>query len=98
MKHASGVVLLVLITRIGFAQIGLGITTPHSKAHFEVASTSKGVLLPRMTALQRLAILPDATARGLIVYDTDSSTYMFWNGSVWGKIGGDNTGKYWSAN
>jgi|GEM_PF-1282160 len=71
------------------AQLGLGITTPHPNAYFHINSTSKGVLLPRMTALQRLAIAPAATANGLLVFDTDSSAYMFWTGTVWKTVGSD---------
>jgi hypothetical protein len=71
------------------AQIGLGVTTPHPNAYFQVNSTNRGVLLPRMNALQRIAIAPSATANGLIVFDIDSTAYMFWTGSAWKKIGGD---------
>jgi hypothetical protein len=71
------------------AQIGLGITTPHPNAYFQINSTNKGVLLPRMTAVQRIAIAPSPTANGLIVFDTDSSAYMYWTGSVWKKMGVD---------
>ena len=80
---------IILCSTKLFAQIGLGITTPHPNAYFQINSTNKGVLLPRMTALQRLAIAPTATANGLIVFDTDSSAYMFWTGTLWRKIGGD---------
>ncbi len=71
------------------SQIGLGITTPHPNAYFQINSTNKGVLLPRMTALQRIAIAPTATANGLLVFDTDSSAYMYWTGSIWKKVGGE---------
>jgi Head domain of trimeric autotransporter adhesin len=71
------------------AQIGLGVTTPHPNAYFQINSTNKGVLLPRMTALQRIAIAPTATANGLIVYDTDSTAYMYWTGTAWKKVGND---------
>jgi hypothetical protein len=85
--------LLTLLISIALlyckAQIGLGITTPHPNAYFHINSTNKGVLLPRMTALQRLAISPTATANGLMVFDTDSTAYMFWTGTVWKKVGGD---------
>ena len=89
MKHLFILVILVFFTSNTRAQIGLGITTPHPNAYFQINSTNKGVLLPRMTALQRLAIAPTATANGLIVFDTDSSAYMFWTGTLWRKIGGD---------
>lgn len=90
--------LLFVITGIhAEAQIGLGVTTPHPNAYFQINSTNKGVLLPRMTAVQRIAISPAATANGLIVFDTDSSSYMFWTGTLWKKMGGDD-GKSWSLN
>lgn len=89
MKHLFILVILVFFTSNTQAQIGLGITTPHPNAYFQINSTNKGVLLPRMTAVQRLAIAPTATANGLIVFDTDSSAYMFWTGTLWRKIGGD---------
>lgn len=79
----------------GFSQIGLGITTPHPNAYFQVNSTSKGVLLPRMSAAQRIAIAPAASANGLLVFDTDSSSYFFWTGSLWQKMGASGT-NYWT--
>jgi len=41
-----------------------------------INSTTKGVLLPRMTEAQRLAI--SAPAQGLLVYDTGSATEGLW--------------------
>lgn len=67
--------------------IGIGTATPNASAMLDVNSTTKGLLIPRMTALQRLAINPAAGARALMVYDTDSSAFMFWTGTVWNKLG-----------
>lgn len=77
------------------AQIGLGITTPHPNAYFQVNSTNKGILLPRMTAIQRLAIAPNATANGLLVFDTDSSAFMFWTGTNWRKMSSSLESELW---
>lgn len=52
---------------------------------FEVNSTSQGVLLPRMTTAQMNAISSPAT--GLVIYNTSTSDYYFWNGSAWGIFG-----------
>ena len=48
---------------------------------FEVKSTVKGALLPRMTTTQKNAISTPAT--GLIVFDTTLNRYEFYNGSDW---------------
>ncbi|MBL0357149.1 MAG: hypothetical protein IPP72_09805 [Chitinophagaceae bacterium] len=89
MKKILSIVVTTILSLNLSAQIGLGITTPHPNAYFQINSTSKGVLLPRMTALQRIAIAPAPTANGLIVFDTDSSAYMFWTGISWKKMGSD---------
>lgn len=66
--------------------VGIGTRTPDSTAIFEVESLSKGVLIPRMTSAQRLAIFDPA--EGLEVYDTDAHRKMFFNGTRWLEVGG----------
>lgn len=63
-----------------------------SSAMLDVSSTTKGMLLPRMTSAQRTAIA--APAEGLIVYQTDApiGLYVYRSGS-WIIIG---TGTDWS--
>jgi hypothetical protein len=51
--------------------IGIGTATPHPSAAFEVADSSRGILIPRMTMAQRNAI--QNPAEGLMVYQTDST-------------------------
>lgn len=53
----------------------LGNTTPHSSARLEVSGTTGGILFPRLTTTQRLAIL--APANGLVVYQTDGATGLY---------------------
>jgi hypothetical protein len=48
---------------------GIGTTVPNNSAILEMVSTNKGVLVPRMTQLQRDAIASPAT--GLLIYQTD---------------------------
>lgn len=52
------------------AQTGIGTTSPNASAKLEVASTDKGLLIPRMTSAQRAAIV--TPANGLLVYQTDA--------------------------
>ena len=59
------------------AQTGIGTTSPHPSAKLDVASTDKGLLIPRMTLNQRTAILNPAN--GLMVYQTDGVTGFYVN-------------------
>ncbi len=73
--------------------VGIGTTAPQANAALDVASTSKGFLLPRMTTAQRNAILPIAVAdAGLLIYNLDTKTYNFWNGTQWVTMGGGGLG------
>lgn len=68
--------LLVVVPFFSLAQsIGIGTISPDNSAQLDIRSTSKGLLIPRMTDAQmRAIVLP---AKGLMVFnDTDSSFYM----------------------
>jgi trimeric autotransporter adhesin len=66
------IIILLLLVLCGtlqtVAQVGIGTNTPNANAALEVASTSQGVLLPRMTTAQRDAIV--SPAKGLTVFNT----------------------------
>src|SRR5690606_23611674 len=62
--------------------INSGGTNPHTSAVLDVASTTQGVLTPRMTEAERIAITNPAT--GLLVYQTDGRPgFRFWDGTEW---------------
>lgn len=63
--------------------VGIGTTTPNSSAILDLSSTSKGLLVPRMTASQRLAITP---VNGLLVFDTDSVSLFVYTQIAWKKL------------
>lgn len=52
-------------------------STPDSSAILHIHSTSKGFLIPKMTAAERTAINGPAT--GLLVYQTDSTAGFYYN-------------------
>ncbi len=70
----------IIITAAG-QNVGIGTTSPNNSAALDVTANNKGVLLPRLTSLQRKAISNPAT--GLLVFDTDRSTLMFFDGVAW---------------
>ena len=67
------------------AQVGIGTTTPNATSQLDISSTTKGALMPRMTAAQKNAIASPAT--GLLVYQTDqNSGFYFFNGVSWNNL------------
>ena len=50
--------------------VGIGTTAPNAAALLDVYSTSKGLLPPRMTNAQEIAIGTNANSGGLLVYNT----------------------------
>ena len=82
-------------------------STADASSILDVKSTTKGMLVPRMTTAQRTAI--PTPANGLLVYDTDVKSFWYYNGTAWtnitpasGGIGNfslpiDSTGNFTSA-
>ena len=61
--------------------VGIGTTTPDPSAALDIQANDKGLLVPRMTTSDRRTI--SAPANGLLVYDTDSTAFYFYNGIKW---------------
>ncbi len=61
--------------------VGINNPTPHASALLDLTSTSQGLLAPRMSSVQRIAIAAPAT--GLLVYDTNLNSYFIFNGTSW---------------
>jgi hypothetical protein len=61
---------------------------------FDVSSTTKGMLIPRMTTTERIAIVSPAT--GLIVYDNTLNQFYYYNGSTWISITTGTPLNYWT--
>lgn len=85
----------MLISCVTYAQVGIGTINPNTSAALDIESTSKGLLIPRMTAAQRVAI--NTPADGLVVYQTDSNPglYCYVNGS-WSDLSGGPTSGSWT--
>lgn len=81
MKKITITLLLFLVSLVSFAQVGVGTTNPESSAALDVSSTTKGLLLPRMTTVEMNAIV--SPANGLHVYDTTTKQVKYFNGSIW---------------
>ncbi|NTV83819.1 MAG: hypothetical protein HGA23_05900, partial [Bacteroidales bacterium] len=79
------------------AQVAINNTgsAPAASSMLDVSSTTKGLLIPRMTESNRLAISSPAT--GLIVYQTDQiSGFWVYDGSAWKRLYAG-TGSAWDV-
>jgi hypothetical protein len=87
--------LLLLISGISNAQVGIGTETPHASALLDLSSTTKGFLPPRMTTDQQEHL--DDPAIGLTIFNTitgqletnkgDGSGGPLWSGAAGGAGG-----------
>lgn len=71
------VFIIVFFVQSINGQVGINTTTPDASAILEISSTTKGMLAPRMTTAQKLAIV--SPANGLMVYDTDLKSYSYYD-------------------
>lgn len=62
-------------------RVGVGTLNPDATAQLELASTSKGVLIPRMTSAQR-QMIPNPT-NGLLVFDVTNVGFWYFDGVQW---------------
>lgn len=61
------VLICFLLISFGYAQVGIGTYDPNPNSALDVTSTTKGVIFPRLTQVQRNAI----TVNGMFAYTTD---------------------------
>jgi hypothetical protein len=73
--------LLLLGSHSVTAQVGIGTAAPDSSSALDITSTSKGLLLPRLSHSQVLAIA--SPKAGLVVYNTFFDKPVYYNGTNW---------------
>ena len=64
--------------------LSIGVNAPNASALLDLSSTTKGLLLPRMTTTEINAIA--SPAAGLTVYNTTLALICFYNGTAWQKV------------
>ncbi len=80
-KHIFFIMLIVVffVTVNAMAQVGIGTTNPEESSMLDIQSTTKGVLIPRMTTAQRTAI--SSPVIGLLVFDSTTQSFWFYTSS-----------------
>ncbi|MBL7965216.1 MAG: hypothetical protein JNM31_15380 [Flavobacteriales bacterium] len=83
MRAAIPLLFCVVSSSVWCQNVGINATgaAPASSAMLDITSTSSGLLIPRMTTAQRTGIAAPAT--GLLVYDTNTNGFWYWNGAAW---------------
>jgi len=93
MKSLNVIIILIIFITISANAFSQGIsinednTDADASAILDISSTDKGVLLPRMTSLQRTSI--SSPVSGLMVYDIDTDSFWYYD-SKWTEILADN--------
>jgi trimeric autotransporter adhesin len=74
--------LFIILQAKTFAQMGINSTgtPPANNAMLDIKSTTKGLLIPRMSTQERSLLTP---SQGLTVYDTTTNGFWYYNGSSW---------------
>jgi len=84
-KYISTFYLLILFISAKSQNVGIGTTTPHSSAALEILDTSRGILIPRITMVQRNNI--QNPAEGLMVYQIDSAKGIwYFSSNKWKQL------------
>ena len=86
MKRVGIIMLMLLISRSIFGQVGIGTHTPDNSAVLHIESSTLGFLPPRMTSSERDAIAVSNTSKGLIIFNTDSNVLNIFDGVTWHVI------------
>lgn len=90
MKQLFTLLAAVLLTASTYAQVGIGTTNPDASSALDITSTTKGLLIPRMTTSQRNSI--SSPGEGLVIYNTTVKCLEFYVGNgAWHNVCGENT-------
>lgn len=90
-------IFIISATTIAQNNVGIGTTTPDASAVLDITSTTKGLLIPRMTTAERTVIA--SPAKGLMVFDNNTNTYWFYNGTLWVEMNASGAGASpWATN
>ncbi|MGZ3899151.1 MAG: tail fiber domain-containing protein [Bacteroidia bacterium] len=92
MKNKLLIVFALATTCVFSQNVAINATgaAPVASAMLDITSTTSGLLIPRMTSAQRVAIASPAT--GLKVYDTTTGSFWYFNGVIWIEQLGTNNG------
>jgi hypothetical protein len=65
-------------------------TTPATGTVLDIKSTTKGLIIPRMTSAQKTSLGNTTPINGVVIYDTDLKSFWYWDNSTWNQIAASN--------
>jgi hypothetical protein len=76
---------------------GIGTDTPDPQSILELASTTRGMLAPRMTTAQR-NLIPVVAGQdfGLLIYNLTTAQFNYWDGTQWVAMLDIANNNYWT--
>jgi hypothetical protein len=88
LKYSFTLILLIAATVFASAQkktFGVGTKSPNENAvlHVDAPEGNQGLIIPRLSTAQRLAMTLGSPDTGLLVYDTDLLEVISWSGTKW---------------
>ncbi len=84
MRYLS--IVLIIFCSISYSQVGIGTTMPNPSSILDIQSDKAGLLIPRLTELQKNNI--DSPSVGLLIYQTNQNKgFWYFNGTMWKPLG-----------
>ncbi|MWB94712.1 hypothetical protein GON26_10080, partial [Flavobacterium sp. GA093] len=82
----------------GYAQVGIGTTTPNESSQLEVVATNKGILIPRvlLKSTKDTTTISSGNVESLLVFNTQTIAdvipgYYYWYIDKWNRLGATNS-------
>jgi hypothetical protein len=89
MKKLLIIILSIQTVYYSTAQsVGIGTNTPNANAVLEIKSSSKGLLMPRLSTIVRNSM--SSVPKGMIVYDSSYNSFYFHDGGKWRPVSDNN--------
>ncbi len=92
-------IILILTANASIAQqdgVGIGTDYPDAEAILDIQTTQKGILIPRMTTVQRDAIsVVNGQDDGLLIYNLTTDEFNYWDGTQWVAFPGTGSDADW---
>lgn len=97
MKALLSFCVFYFLFLVSYSQsVGIGTPSPNASAMLDISSTTKGILIPRMSSTQMNAIA--SPAAGLMVFNTTDSLFYVRKNSGWTKLVQPAAASLWSVN